>query len=148
MWCSTPTGTPSGKNMINVQTGSQTPIFQQIVDGLSLKIATGELPVGAQLPSVRGLATLLAINSKTVAKAYNILTQQQLVEAKSGLGLFVRFPQTQATSHDREAKLSGAINTFISTTVSLNYTSDELLQRLEVELKTVVKKEPIRAQKG
>jgi GntR family transcriptional regulator len=134
--------------MINVQTGSQTPIFQQIVDGISLKIATGELPVGAQLPSVRGLATLLAINSKTVAKAYNILTQQQLVEAKSGLGLFVRFPQTQSITHDREIKLSGAINTFIATTVSLNFTNGELLERLERKLKTVVEKVPTSATKG
>ena len=140
MWCSTWAGTPNGNHMINVQPGSQTPIFQQIVDGISLKIATGELPVGAQLPSVRGLATLLAINSKTVAKAYNILTQQQLVQAKSGLGLFVRFPQTQCITPDREVKLSKAIKTFIATTVSLNYSNDELLQGLENELQTVVNK--------
>jgi GntR family transcriptional regulator len=133
--------------MINVQTGSQTPIFQQIIDGISLKIATGELPVGAKLPSVRGLATLLAINSKTVAKAYNILTLQQLVEAKSGLGLFVRFPQTQSIVSNREDKLSGAINTFIATTVSLNYSNDELSQRLEKELKTVVEKSQLMSDK-
>jgi GntR family transcriptional regulator len=129
--------------MIIVQTGSQTPIFQQIVDGISLKIATGELPVGAQLPSVRGLATLLAINSKTVAKAYNILTEQLLVEAKSGRGLFVRFPQSQSSVVNREVKLHGAINTFIATTVSLNYSNDELLKRLEDELKTVINQKPI-----
>jgi hypothetical protein len=38
--------------------------------------ATGELAPGAQLPSVRGLATQLSINPNTVAKAYAELTAE------------------------------------------------------------------------
>ena len=39
-------------------------ITRQITDGIRLEIASGQLPVGAQLPSVRGLALQLTINPK------------------------------------------------------------------------------------
>ena len=55
--------------MLNIATGDTRPINRQIVDGVRRLIASGELPVGAALPSVRGLAQQLSINPNTVAKA-------------------------------------------------------------------------------
>ena len=55
--------------MIQIATGDPRPIGKQIVDAVRMKIATGELGAGDQLPSVRGLAQQLTINPNTVAKA-------------------------------------------------------------------------------
>ncbi|WP_346948977.1 GntR family transcriptional regulator, partial [Dyella sp.] len=60
--------------MIDIATGDVRPISKQIVDAVRLKVATGELTPGWQLPSVRGLAQQLTINPNTVAKAYAELT--------------------------------------------------------------------------
>ena len=56
--------------MVQIATGDPRAISKQIVDGVRMQIATGELKLGAQLPSVRGLAQQLTINPNTVAKAY------------------------------------------------------------------------------
>lgn len=125
--------------MIQLNTGSQVPIFQQIVDGICYKIATCELPPGAKLPSVRSLAALLTINSKTVAKAYGILTEKGLVEARSGLGLFVSLPLTSDVPADRQAQLQQAIDSFIANTTGLNYSHHELVQALQQTFERIEK---------
>ena len=51
--------------MLKIVTGDPRPISRQIVDGVRMKIATGELELGRQLPSVRGLAQQLMINPNT-----------------------------------------------------------------------------------
>ena len=73
--------------MIQIATGDPRPISKQIVDGIRMKVATGELELGMQLPSVRGLAQQLTINPNTVAKAYAALTAEGWLESRQGLGL-------------------------------------------------------------
>ena len=46
------------------------PIYGQIKDGLRRLIVTGALAAGEKLPSVRSLATDLAINPNTIQRAY------------------------------------------------------------------------------
>lgn len=65
--------------MLQIVTGDPRPIHRQIVDGVRRLIANGELPVGAALPSVRGLAQQLTINPNTVARAYGELTRKSVV---------------------------------------------------------------------
>ena len=55
--------------LIQIATGDSRSISKQIVDSIRMKIATGELLPGGQIPSVRGLAQQLRINPNTVAKA-------------------------------------------------------------------------------
>ena len=62
--------------MIFIATGDSRPIFRQIVDGLRMKIVSGELEPNTKLPSVRALAMQLMINPNTVAKAYGELTAE------------------------------------------------------------------------
>ena len=61
---------------IQITTGDPRPIGRQIIDAVRMRIATGDLRPGAQLPSVRGLAQQLTINPNTVAKAYAELTAE------------------------------------------------------------------------
>ena len=51
--------------MIQIATGDPRPISKQIVDAVRMKIATGDLEPGDQLPSVRGLAQQLTVNPNT-----------------------------------------------------------------------------------
>ena len=128
--------------MIQVVTGDSRPIFRQIVDGLKMKIATGELPPGTRLPSVRGLAQQLMINFNTVAKAYGELTTEGLIESRKGVGVFVSTPRQRLSHEERERRLDEALQHFTSAVASLDFSPEEILQRAAEEL------EPLRRRPG
>ena len=64
------------------------PIYGQIKDGLRRLIVTGALAAGEKLPSVRSLATDLAINPNTIQRAYEALEGEGYVRAVPGKGPF------------------------------------------------------------
>jgi GntR family transcriptional regulator len=66
------------------------PIYRQLRDGVVNMILDGVLKEGDPLPSVRNVASDYRVNPLTVLKAYQELVDEQLVEARRGLGMFVR----------------------------------------------------------
>ncbi len=120
--------------MLHIATGDPRPINRQIVDGVRRLIASGELPVGAGLPSVRGLAQQLAINPNTVAKAYADLTAEGWLDARSGLGLFVAVPRQRLSAEERERRLDDAVTRFAGDVIALDFSADAVLARVAGEL--------------
>ena len=59
--------------MISLNYRDSRPIYEQIRDELRKLIVTGAIGVDDKLPSVRALATQLAINPNTIQRAYNEL---------------------------------------------------------------------------
>ena len=66
------------------------PIYRQLRDRVVAMILDGVLGEGDPLPSVRNVAAEHRVNPLTVLKAYQQLADEQLVEKKRGLGMFVR----------------------------------------------------------
>ncbi|MBU3003563.1 GntR family transcriptional regulator [Paraglaciecola arctica] len=119
---------------INIAPGDTRPIFKQIVDGIRMQIACGNLPVGAKLPSVRGLAMQLTINANTVAKAYTELTNQGLVEARQGLGLFVSQPRQQLNIEEQRKRLGDAVQAFVNDVAYLDFSAEQITEKVSVAL--------------
>lgn len=73
--------------LLSIEFESETPIYQQIKNQIIKGIATGELRLGEELPSVRQLASDIGINFHTVNKVYNQLKQEGwvVVHRKSGV---------------------------------------------------------------
>ena len=115
-------------------------ITRQITDGIKMSIASGKLPVGAQLPSVRGLAEQLTINPKTVAKAYDELAGEGWLLARQGLGLFVAEARQRLSDTERRRRLSMAIDAFSAEIIGLGYPLDHVLDRVEATLKPYLNK--------
>ena len=65
------------------------PIYRQIRDRVVAMILDGLLKDGDPLPSVRQVAADSRVNPLTVLKAYQQLADEQLVEKRRGLGMFV-----------------------------------------------------------
>lgn len=65
------------------------PIYRQIRDRVVAMILDGLLKEGDPLPSVRNVATERRVNPLTVLKAYQQLVDEQLVEKRRGLGMFI-----------------------------------------------------------
>ena len=66
------------------------PIYRQLRDRVVAMILDGELREGEAVPSVRQVAVDYRINPLTVSKAYQDLVDEDLLEKRRGLGLFVR----------------------------------------------------------
>ncbi|GHO80756.1 GntR family transcriptional regulator [Ktedonobacter sp. SOSP1-85] len=74
--------------------------YMQLVQQVKRALRLGLLQPGDQLPTVREVVTMIAINPNTVFKAYRELERDGLVESRPGLGTFVR---TQLRVPDRES---------------------------------------------
>ena len=121
--------------MIQVATGDPRPIGRQIVDAVRMKIATGELSAGDQLPSVRGLAQQLTLNPNPVAKAYAELTTEGWLESRQGMGLYVATPRQRLSDGERERRLDDAIGRFVNDVIPLGYPPDEVQARVAEEFR-------------
>ena len=65
------------------------PIYRQLRDRVVAMIIDGVLSEGDPLPSVRNVAAEYRVNPLTVLKGYEQLVDEQLVEKRRGLGLFI-----------------------------------------------------------
>jgi GntR family transcriptional regulator len=65
------------------------PMYRQIADDLRLKIESGELPQGEQLPTEIELMEQYDASRNTVRDAIKLLTTRSLVETRAGQGTFV-----------------------------------------------------------
>ena len=65
------------------------PIYRQLRDRIVAMILDHVLNEGDPLPSVRNVAAEYRVNPLTVLKAYQQLADEQLVEKRRGLGMFV-----------------------------------------------------------
>ncbi|HEY4283154.1 MAG TPA: GntR family transcriptional regulator [Chthoniobacterales bacterium] len=66
------------------------PIYRQLRDRVVAMILDGALKEGDPLPSVRTVSAEYRVNPLTVLKGYQELVDEQLVEARRGLGMFVK----------------------------------------------------------
>jgi GntR family transcriptional regulator len=125
---------------LSVSPGDPRSITRQITDGIRLSIASGKLPVGAQLPSVRGLALQLTINPKTVAKAYDELASEGWLHARQGLGLFVAAPRQRLSRPERDRRLALALQAFSAEVIGLDYPLEHILDRVSAKLTPLLNK--------
>ena len=72
------------------------PIYRQLRDRVTHMILDGVLNEGDPVPSVRSVAADYRLNPLTVLKAYQELVDEQVIESRRGLGMFV-----QAGARDR-----------------------------------------------
>jgi len=77
------------KTLIDIDSRSSKPIYEQIIEKVKENIIKKILKPGDKLPSVRELASLITINPNTISKAYNELERMKVIEVVRGKGTFV-----------------------------------------------------------
>jgi DNA-binding transcriptional regulator YhcF (GntR family) len=75
---------------MEIQFGSGVPVYEQLVTEIRKMIDGGQLKPGDTLPPVRQLASQLDVSPGTVARAYQELTNLELVEGNRRRGSIVR----------------------------------------------------------
>ena len=74
--------------MLNLDYRDARPIYEQVKDGLRRLMVSGVIREGEKLPSVRTLASSLAINPNTIQRAYEALEAEGYVYSVPGKGSF------------------------------------------------------------
>ena len=111
------------------------PIYRQIIDQIRFGIASGQLKLGEQLPTVRALAVELKVNLNTVSKAYKELEIRDILETQQGTGTFISKTELVAPEKERKDKLAEICMQFSSIALSYGFTLDEVAHEL-MKIKT------------
>ena len=80
------------------------PIYRQLRDRVVAMILDGVLKEGDPLPSVRNVSAEYRVNPLTVLKGYQELVDEELVEKRRGLGMFVKDGARSLLLHDERQK--------------------------------------------
>lgn len=111
------------------------PFYRQIIDQIRFGIASGNLAIGEQLPTVRALAVELKVNLNTVAKAYKELEIQNILETQQGTGTFISGVEMKIGESERKEKLNSIVREVTTITLSYGFTIDELINELKNQKK-------------
>lgn len=84
------------KTLITIDENSGVPLWMQLRNRLVYLVVSGAYPAGAQLPTVRELATMLNLNYNTVSKVYRDIEKDGYVVTRRGKGTFVAEVNSQA----------------------------------------------------
>ena len=104
------------------------PIYRQLRDRVVAMILDGVLKEGDPLPSVRNVAAEYRVNPLTVLKAYQQLVDEQLVEKRRGLGMFINAgARNQLLEGERQKFLVEEWPRVHATIQRLGLTPEELL---------------------
>ena len=107
---------------ITIVASSPEPVYEQIVRQIQDGVASGTLPAGAPLPTVRQLAGDLQINRNTVARAYKQLEDRGVILTAGRRGTFVREDASREVERIKtnraERKVEQVVNALLGEGVS------------------------------
>ena len=134
---------------LRIDTRDPRPIWRQVEQGLAELVAAGSFAPGAPVPSVRELAQRLRINPATVAKAFQRLVEQGVLESRRGDGTYVAENPPTLRATERRARLVEAATrlavtseTLAAEDVEAHAALDEALDRLRSGAAKVRKEKP------
>ena len=119
---------------IQITTGSSVPIYRQVVDQIRHAVATGNLAVGASLPSVRALASELVLNPNTIAKAYAALVRDGVLVSHQGRGYFVAERREIYTRKERQRRLEEVMDPFLAEALTLGFDAQQIQAEVQKRL--------------
>lgn len=114
------------KMQITIDIDDKTPLFAQLVEQIKNAILSNQLKADDALPSIRQLATDLQLNKKTVAKAYQLLERDNVIETKGYRGTFVHPDAIKNCSFDLNAWVITQLTDNIKTLRKAGATDSEI----------------------
>ena len=115
--------------MINLNYRDSRPIYEQLRDGYRDLLISGGILPGEKLPSVRELATQLAINPNTIQRAYKELETEGYIYSVPGKGAFAALDKD--VSAQRKSSLLLQFDRVARELLYLGITREELYERIK-----------------
>lgn len=117
-----------GDIVININYRDPRPIYEQIMDSVRRLVFSGAMAPEEKLPSVRELASRLAINPNTIQRAYRELENEGYIYSVSGKGSFIA--RCDEIDDGRKNELLQQFDAAASELEFLGVTRQELCRRL------------------
>ncbi len=114
--------------MIQINYRDSRPLYEQIKEKIRRLITSGALPVDEKLPSVRELASQLAINPNTIQRAYRELESDGYLYKISGRGTFVA--ELSNAEPVRKKELMTTLDDTVTELLYLSVTEEELIAHI------------------
>jgi len=114
------------------------PIYRQVIDQIRYQIATGILVEGNKLPSVRELASQLAVNQNTILKVYRELCQENVLRTERGDGTYVASVKQTLKLDKRKSIVADVLRQAVIQAVQLELPLDQVMALLEKEYEAIV----------
>ncbi|SDT92216.1 GntR family transcriptional regulator [Verrucomicrobium sp. GAS474] len=111
---------------LNITTDSDLPIYRQVYNQVRRAVLTGARAEGETLPSVRALAEHLIVNPNTIARAYQELTRDGLIEARPGKGYYIARPKCLLSDAERQRRCAEAADLLLDEAVFLDFTPSQV----------------------
>lgn len=115
---------------LHVSPKSGVPIYVQVVTQIKQLVASGRLPVGSELPTIRALAEELLVNPNTIARAYRELEQGGVVTARRGLGTVVSESGSPLRLKERTGLLRDRVDGLLAEASQLGFEFEEVVELL------------------
>ncbi|MDO6747983.1 GntR family transcriptional regulator [Gilvimarinus sp. 1_MG-2023] len=106
------------------------PIYRQLYDRMITLILRGQLAAGDALPSVRQVSADFKINHLTVAKAYQGLVEEGLVEKRRGMGMYVLSGAREALMTREREQFMQSLPALVERSASVGVDVETLVQAL------------------
>src|SRR6476469_8451744 len=116
-------------------------IFDQVIRQVKFAVARGAIRPGNMDPSVRELAKELAINPNTVARAYQQLQIEGVLEGVRGMGLEVASDAVKLCRAERLKIVQGRLRNALIEALQSGLEPDELRVLVERELGSLQRKQ-------
>ena len=122
---------------LQINPNSGVPVYRQVMDQIKYYIASGMLAPGEQLPSIRAMATSLAVNPTTIVKAYTELQHAGVIEIKQGKGAFVAESAGALSAKQLSKALQQLARQLAVEAAQMGASSQQVIQAVQEELKKV-----------
>lgn len=114
---------------------SNEPLTQQIVHQIETQLMSGELKSGDQLPTVRELAQELEVSFNTVARAYRLMDEANLISTQQGRGTFIlELPAQEESLEIRKQALEKITQRYLEKATQLGFDLNEILAMFELQI--------------
>ena len=118
--------------MIQVNSKSSIPLFEQIQSRVKELILKNALRDGDKLPSVRELACMITVNPNTISKAYGKLEEDGIIQTVQGKGTFVKNGANLFVRQDGIFSIQRELRKILKSAFMLNLTLEEIIKMEEV----------------
>jgi GntR family transcriptional regulator len=123
--------------MVVIDRSLDEPVYEQIARQIRECVASGELPPGTPLPTVRVLASDLGVNLNTVARAYWLLEEDGFVRIRDRSGAEVLAPARKPAA-DHESLLQ-ELRKALARMRQAGFSPEELQRLAEHEIASLAK---------
>jgi len=121
---------------IKIDSSLSSPLFKQLMNQIKNAVTAGLLKPGDALPSIRQLANDLELNHNTVAKAYQLLERDSVIQTKGYRGTSIHGDAIQNST----VNMNDSITTKLSETIRSLRESGATDSEIRITFSTVMKK--------